>query len=107
MSYLLCRCTEYVSHTSLLSTVIYTCPVHPILHDLILLIFGGKDDHALQILVLGKAVPLHARSGLEDSRKLRFPDFVTTAQNGGRLSALGNGRLYPQEILLVLIYFRG
>ena len=55
----------------------------------------------------GKAVPLHAWTGPEGSRKLRFPDFVTTAQNGGRLSALRTDRLYPQEILLVLISVRG
>ena len=33
----------------------------------------------------GKAVPLLAWTGPEGSRKLRFPDFVTTAQDGGRL----------------------
>jgi len=33
----------------------------------------------------GKAVSLKAWRGPEVSRKLRFPDFVTTAQDGGRL----------------------
>jgi hypothetical protein len=28
-------------------------------------------------------------------KKLRIPDFMTTAQDGGRLSALRTGRLYP------------
>jgi len=55
----------------------------------------------------GKAVPLQAWTGPKGSRKLRFSDFVTTTQDGGRLSALCNGRLYPQEILLVLISVRG
>ena len=55
----------------------------------------------------GKAVPLQAWTGPEGSRKLRFPGFVTTAQDGGRLSTLRTGRLYPQEILLILISVRG
>jgi hypothetical protein len=33
-------------------------------------------------MVKGKAVPLQAWSGPEGSRKLRFPDFMTTAQDG-------------------------
>ena len=44
----------------------------------------------------GKSVPLQACSGPEGSRKLRFLDFVTTAQDGGRLSALRTDRLYPR-----------
>ena len=31
-----------------------------------------------------KAVPLQAWSGPEGSRKLKFPDFMTTAQDGGK-----------------------
>ena len=33
-------------------------------------------------------VPLQACSGPEDSRKLRFPDFMTTAQGGGKVFSL-------------------
>jgi len=36
----------------------------------------------------GKAVPLQAWSGTERSRKLRFPDFITTAQDGGKVVIL-------------------
>jgi len=36
----------------------------------------------------GKAVPLQARSGPEGSRKLRFPDFVTAVQDGGKVVSL-------------------
>jgi len=36
----------------------------------------------------GKAIPLQAWSGPEDSRKLRFPDYMTTAQDGGKFVSL-------------------
>jgi len=36
----------------------------------------------------GKAVPLQAWSGPEASRKLRFPGFMTTAQDGGKVVSL-------------------
>jgi len=35
-----------------------------------------------------KAVPLQAWSGPEGSRKLRFPDFTTKAQDGGKVVSL-------------------
>ena len=46
----------------------------------------------------GKALPLQAWSGPEGSRKLRFPAFMTMAQDGGKFVTL-----YPQEIHLILI----
>jgi hypothetical protein len=33
-------------------------------------------------------VPLQAWSGPEGSRKLRFPDYMTTAQDGGKVVSL-------------------
>jgi hypothetical protein len=36
----------------------------------------------------GKAVPLEAWSGPEGSRKLKFPDFMTTVQDGGKVVSL-------------------
>ena len=42
-----------------------------------------------------KAVPLQAWSGPEGSRKLRFPDFMTTAQDGGKVVSLTHRPLLP------------
>ena len=38
--------------------------------------------------IYSEAFPLQARSGPEGSRKLRFPDFMTMAQDGGKVVSL-------------------
>ena len=43
-------------------------------------------------VINGKTVPLQAWSGPEGSRKLRFPYFVTTAQDGGKVVSLTLGQ---------------
>jgi len=43
-------------------------------------ILVGKDK--------GKAIPLQAWSGPDGSRKLKFPDFMTTTQDGGKVVSL-------------------
>jgi hypothetical protein len=42
----------------------------------------------LQSIGKGKAVPLQPWSGPEGSRKLRFPDYMTTAQDDGKVVSL-------------------
>jgi len=44
----------------------------------------GQNAHATAV----KAVPLQALSGPEGSRKLRSPDFMTTAQDSGKVVSL-------------------
>jgi len=41
-----------------------------------------------RMLIACKAVPLQAWSGPEGSKKLRFPDFMTTTQDGGKYASL-------------------
>ena len=45
----------------------------------------------------GKGVPLQAWSDPRGSRKLRFLDYVTTAQDCRRLSAVRTGQIYPRK----------
>ena len=48
------------------------------------------EGYGYQSRVKGKskAVPLQACSGPEVPRKLRFPDFMTTSQDGGKIVSL-------------------
>jgi hypothetical protein len=46
------------------------------------------------IIKKGKAVPLQAWTGPEGSRKLRLPDYVTTAQDGGKVVSLTHRPLF-------------
>jgi hypothetical protein len=55
-------------------------------------IFGSRNSfrlcpslNATEHFRARKADPLHAWSGPEGSRKLRFPDFMTTAPDGGKV----------------------
>ena len=48
-----------------------------------------------QIKVKGKAVPLQAWTDPDGSRKLRFQDFMTAAQDGGKVVSLTNRPLLP------------
>ena len=45
-------------------------------------------------------------SGPEGSRKLMFPDFMTTTQDGGKVVSLTHWSPLPPEIHLVLISVR-
>jgi hypothetical protein len=62
---------------------------------IILMVFSLEevDNTPLRNLVnirkkIVAAIPLQAWSGPEGSRKLRFPDFVTTTQDGGKVVRL-------------------
>jgi hypothetical protein len=57
---------------------------------------SNEPKHVTEFLILitdtkgkkGKAVPLQDWSGPEGSRKLRFPDYMTTEQDGGKVVSL-------------------
>ena len=54
---------------------------------------NDDDDYIVKKV---KAVPLQAWSCPEGSRKLRFPDFMTTAQDGGKVVSLTHRPTLPQ-----------
>ena len=45
-------------------------------------------DYLALMHVKGKAIPLEAWSDPEGSKKLSFPDFMTTEQDGGQVVSL-------------------
>jgi hypothetical protein len=51
----------------------------------------------------GKAVPLQAWNGPEGYKKLRFPDFMTTAQDGGKVVSLTHRAPLPPGNNLIFI----
>ena len=61
-------------------------------HFLLFFIRGGNAATStasiFPLYIKGKAVPLQAWSGPEGSRKFRFPDLMTTAQDGGKVVSL-------------------
>jgi hypothetical protein len=60
--------------------------------------WSGLSDRQLDMYKgKGKAVPLQAWSGPEGSRKLRFPDFLTTAHDGGKVVSHTHRTHLPPE----------
>ena len=61
--------------------------------------FESSYTRKIQVYLLckGKAVLLQAWSGPEVSRKLRFPDFMTTAQGNGKVVSLTHRPPLPPE----------
>ena len=49
---------------------------------------GMLRNNVIYVKVKGTAFPLQAWTGPEGSRKLRFPDFMTTAKDGGKVVSL-------------------
>ena len=59
---------------------------HSIIPSDYILLMGSNQP----LTEMSKTVPLQAWSGPEGSRKLRFPDFMTTAQKSGKVVSLSH-----------------
>jgi hypothetical protein len=91
-----------LQHLFKISKQVISCIVPEVCEALV-----EKLKDYIQVRQSKKAVPLQPWSGPEGSRKLRFPDFLTTAQDGGKVVSLTYRPHLPQEIHLVLISVRG
>ena len=67
-----------INHVVRKIKIVFIVLTNPNIRKFLAVLFGIK----------GKAAPLQAWSGPECSRKLRFPDYMTTAQDGGKVVSL-------------------
>jgi hypothetical protein len=67
---------------------LYTFTYNPLTLRHVSICFRSSSDHPQRVYIKGKAVPLQAWSTPEGSRKLSFPDYMTTAQDGGKFVSL-------------------
>ena len=87
-------CNNYSLVHCMLSTLHYLCQIISYIKCCIIFLFCFLLLYS-QSIGKGKSVPLQAWSGPEGSRKLRFPDFMTTAQDGGKVVSLTHRPLLP------------
>jgi hypothetical protein len=73
--------TTLTTNLSIYSTVIKRIP-------LLLIRIYRHETVLFRYIYIKRAVPLQAWSGPEGSRKLRFSDFMTTAQDSGKVVSL-------------------
>ena len=76
-------------YTCVVQTALYTCVVKISLYTC------QKQEKIFAHKGKGKGAPLQAWTGPEGSRKLRFPDFVTTAQDDGKVVSITHRQPLP------------
>jgi len=76
-------------------------------YKMLCLINVFRTVHRWFTFTANKAVPLQGWSDPDVSRKLKFPDFMTMAQDGGKVVSLTHRPPLPQDMLLVIISVRG
>ena len=81
--------------TGIMWTLLYSIDPACVLSIIKAILYLSIRNTQIPLKIFKLSTVKQAWTGPEGSRKLKLPDFVTTAQDGGRLSALRTGRLYP------------